>query len=186
MERNAFATSSLVTKSGCTFIASQTTNRPIRCRWLLMRRDQLSFNQVSRVGRDRFLFFLSTLRVKSWWRFYHTSQHASAPYYAETVPLGFMKSINRQCPTVGTGKTLLLRDNANAQKAKVTVTFLKKRNLQVWPILPTVQTWLHVTFSCFPHLQSRNFPAFWTSQKECIQSSTHRLSLLKSSESWSR
>ena len=36
-------------------------------------------------------------------------------------------------------------------KAKVTVTFLKEQNTsRLWPISPTVPTWLHVTLGCSP------------------------------------
>ena len=54
MDPNAFAASPQVMRSGCTFTAS-LTNGAIRCGWLLTGRDQLCFDQVSRVGSDWFL-----------------------------------------------------------------------------------------------------------------------------------
>ena len=59
MDPNAFAASSQVMKPGCTFLAS-LTNGPIRCGWLLTRRDQLCFDQISRVRSDCFPFFSNT------------------------------------------------------------------------------------------------------------------------------
>ena len=71
---NAFTLPSQVMKPGCTLIASLTSG-PIRCGWLLMGKDQLSFNQISTVGSDCFPFF-PTHRVQSWLTFCHRSQHS--------------------------------------------------------------------------------------------------------------
>ena len=63
-------------KPGCTFMAS-LTNGPIRCGWLLMRRDRLCFDHVSRIGSHCFPFFFPThwVQSQSWLTFYHRSQH---------------------------------------------------------------------------------------------------------------
>ena len=57
MDPNAFASSQFM-KPGCALMAS-LTNDPIRYGWLLTGRDQLCFDEVSRVGSDWFPFFLS-------------------------------------------------------------------------------------------------------------------------------
>ena len=89
----------------------------------------------------------------------------TATYYVETVAPGVIKSIRQQRPTVGTGITLLFHDNASANKAKVTVSFLKEQNIQVLAHLPTVST-----FGCSPSSEKSwrggIFPAIRTSQKQ--------------------
>ena len=74
MDPNAFAASSQVMKPGCTFMAS-LTNGPVRCGWLLTRRDQLCFDQISRVRSDSFKFF-PICGGQSWLTFYHRIQHS--------------------------------------------------------------------------------------------------------------
>ena len=66
MDPNAFAASSQVMKPGCTFLAS-LTNGPIRCGWLLTRRDQLCFDQISIVRSDCFPFFFQQTGSSHGW-----------------------------------------------------------------------------------------------------------------------
>ena len=55
----------------------------------------------------------------------------TATYYTEVVLRKVVKAICEQRPTVGCSKTLMLHDNAAPNKAKVTTTFLEKREIRV-------------------------------------------------------
>ena len=105
----------------------------IRCGWLLMERGYLCFNRVSRSEVTVFLFFNTQGPVMV----DILPQKSTFTAKVETVPLGVIKSIHLQRPTIGTCTLLLLRDNACAHKANVTVTFLKEKNIQVLAHLPT-------------------------------------------------
>ena len=104
-------------------------NGPIRCGWLLMERDQLRFDQISRV-RSKCSPFFPTCRVQSWWTFYHRSQSSLQHTMLKLFYPKLLKSILQQRQTIGTSKTLVLHDNVSVRKAKVTVTFLKEHNVQ--------------------------------------------------------
>ena len=132
MDLNAFATSSQVMKPGCPFMTF-LANGPIRCGWLLTGRDQLCFDQVSRVERTvvlppsspppnaQGLVIVDILAQKS---------TLTTTYCVETVLPKVIKSIRQQRQTVGSGETFLLH-NTSVQKAKVTVTYLKEHNIQI-------------------------------------------------------
>ena len=119
----------------------------------------MCFNRVSRSEVTVFLFFNTQGPVMV----DILPQKSTFTAKVETVPLGVIKSIHQQRPTIGTSTSLLLRDNACAHKAKVTVTFLKEKTSRFWPIsLPG--TWFHVMFGCSPSSKKSwlggNFPAF--------------------------
>ena len=120
MAHNAFPLLSQVMKPGHTFTASPM---------LLMERDQLLFDQISRVRSNCSPFF-PTRRVQSWWTFYHRSQSSLQHTMLKLFYPKLLKSILQQRQTIGTSKTLVLHDNVSVRKAKVTVTFLKEHNVQ--------------------------------------------------------
>ena len=128
---NSVVMSSHVMELGCTFMAS-LANGPVRCRWLLMGRDQLWFNQDSRVGSrcfPSFFFFFSNTRGPVIVVIPPQNSMLTTTCYVETVLPGETKSVPQQCQTIGTSTTLRLHDDVSAHKAKVTVTFLKKQNI---------------------------------------------------------
>ena len=138
-----------------------------------MGRDQLCFDQVSRVASGcfpSFFFFFSSTQGPVMVDILPQKSTLTATYCVEPVLPGVIKSTRQQHPTVGTSTTLLLHDNTSSHKAKVTVSFLKEQNIQVLAHLPTVSTWLRVTFCCTPSSEKSwrggIFPAIRTSQKQ--------------------
>ena len=93
MDPNAFASSQFM-KPGCALMAS-LTNDPIRYGWLLTGRDQLCFDEVSRVGSDWFPFFFPTRRVQSRLTLPQKSTLCWNCCKAQEVP---SPSRQRQCP----------------------------------------------------------------------------------------
>ena len=93
----------------------------------------------------------------------------TAACYVETVLPGVIKSVRQQRPTVGISTTFPLHDNAGPHKAKVTVTLLKEKYIQV-PAHPPYSLDLAACddWSLKKSWQGEggDFPAFRTSQKQ--------------------
>lgn len=98
---------------------------PIKYGWLLTGRDQLRYDQVSRFGNDHFPFFFQHAG------FSHGRHSTVEVNIHSNILLEVIKSIHQQHWTCSSTTTLLLHANTSAPKAKVTVTFLEKQNIQV-------------------------------------------------------
>ena len=165
MDPNAFATSSQVMRPGCTVVAF-LTNGPIKCGWLLTGRDQLCFHQVFGVGRTVFPVYQHAGSNHGW----HDSTtgvntHCNTPYQNCSTRRDQISP--SAAPNRRHRKTPLLHDNTTAHKAKVTVTFLQEKNMQVLAHLPYSPGLVPCGVQSSPSSKKiwlvGNFPAFRTS-----------------------